>query len=569
MTASDRPGYTVASEHERGVLASAVQPWRKSEPFRQTYTFPMFRRLLAALLGIALVGPLLPPVLTALCHPDSFAAFTEWGRLASLLANTALLALLAVGVAVPLGSLLALAIARGPAFPARLLRAAVLVGLAIPLPVTAVAWQAILGGWLPSMTLEPGAVAWRAWNTGLLPAGWVHGMAGVPWVAWIVSGVLARTDQILEDDANLTGGWAAVLWRVVLPRAGLASLAAGGWVAVQTATEIPITDAMMVRTFAEEVYTQLVVDQVRIGVAVAVSLPVWLAGAVVGVLAVRRVRVSADVHDSRPLVGPAWVMTGGLVVLLFAGIPLTALVTKASGGGLLHNLVTQIQALWQVMLSSLLWAVVTGVVTAWLARRACWHAARSRWFAGLLVAVCVLLFLAPGPVVGFGLKWDIQQLVQFEDRLLGGRNTVSFPPVATVLYDQPSPLPVLWAVVVRLFPLACAVLWPAVRSIPHELYEAAAIDDGNEWRWVVAPHTRRAFVAAAVGVTVLSMGEVSAAKVVCPPGYRSFILELFAQMHYGAEETVAALALVQLALTATVVLVGMWLAEIEAHKAGG
>jgi len=529
----------------------------------------MPRRLLAALFVIALVGPLLPPVLTALCHPDSFAAFAEWDRLAALLTNTALLALLAVGVAVPLGTLLAVVIARGPAFPSRLLRAAVLVGLAVPLPVTAVAWQAVIGGWLPSMALQPGAVEWRAWNIGLLPAGWVHGMAGVPWVAWIVSGVLARTDQILEDDATLVGGWAAVLWRVVLPRAGLAAVAAGGWVAVQTATEIPISDAMMVRTFAEEVYTQLVVDQARIGAAVAVSLPVWAAGAVVGALAVRRGRVSADVHDSRPLVGPAWALAGGVVVLLFAGVPLTALVVKASGGGLFHNLLTQIRALWQIILPSVLWAAVAGVVTAWLARRACWHAARSRWFAGLLVAVCALLFLAPGPVVGFGLKWDIQQLVQFEDRLLGGRNAIPFPPLATALSDQPSPLPVLWAAVVRLFPVACVVLWPAVRSIPHELYEAAAIDGGNEWRWVVGPGTWRAFAAAAVGVTALSLGEVSAAKLTAPPGYKSFILEFFQQAHYGAEEMVAALALVQLALTAAVMLTGVWLAGSEVRKEGG
>jgi ABC-type Fe3+ transport system permease subunit len=184
--------------------------------------------------------------------------------------------------------------------------------------------------------------------------------------------------------------------------------------------------------------------------------------------------------------------------------------------------------------------------------RACWHAARNRRFAGLLLGVCVLLFLAPGPVVGYALKWDILQLVQLEDALLGGRNVLAFPPLATALYDQPSPLPVLWAAVVRLFPVGCAVLWPAVRAIPQELYETAAIDGGDEWRWVVVPLTRRAFAAAAVGVTALSLGEVSAAKLVYPSGYKSFILELFAQMHYGAEETVAALALVQLAVTAAV-----------------
>lgn len=514
----------------------------------------MPRRLFPALLLFLLAGPLLVPVLAEVCRPGAFAAYAEWDRLASLLSNTALLALLAVAVAVPLGSLLAVVVARGPAVPARILRAAVLVGLAVPLPVTAVAWQAILGSWLPSTALEPGAVAWRAWNTGLLPAGWVHGMAAVPWVAWIVSGVLARTDQILEDDASLSGGRTAVLWRVVVPRAALAALVSAGWAGVQTATEIPVTDSMMVRTFAEEVYTQLVGDLSKVGAAVAVTLPVWAAGAVVGTLTVRRVRVSADVQFARPLLGREWVGAGGLVVLLAVVLPVVALLLKASQGGLLMNLSNAVRANGPVLLSSVLWAAVAGVTTAWLAWRACWHAARSRWFTGLLAAVCVLLFLAPGPVVGFSLKTNILQLVLLEDAAFGGRSSGPVHPLAFALYDQPSPLPVLWAAVVRLFPLACAVLWPAVRAIPRELTEAAAVDGGDEWRWVVAPLTWRAFAAAAVGVTALALGEVSASKVVAPPGYRSFILELFQQMHYGTEPPVAALALVQLATTSGVML---------------
>lgn len=520
----------------------------------------MSRRLFAALLLAFLAGPLLPPVLTALCQPQSFAAFAEWDRLGSLLFNTLLLALLAVVVAAPLGSLLAVVIARGPVVPAGVFRGLVLIGLAVPLPVTAVAWQAVLGGWLPSMALTPGAVQWRAWNTGLLPAAWVHGMAGLPWVAWIVSGVLSRTDQILEDDATLSGGRGIVLRRVVLPRAVLATLVAGGWVAVQTATEIPVTDSMQVRTFAEEVYTQLVIDPSKVGAAVAVTLPVWLAGAAAALVAVRRVRVSAEVNDARPLFGWWCLPVGGVVVALFGVVPVVALVVKASAGGLWNNLAIAVRANGVVLLNSVLWAAVAGVVTAWLARRACWHAARSRWFGGLLLGLCVLLFLAPGPVVGFGLKWDILQLVLAEDWLLGGRNAVAFPPVASLLSDQPSPLPVLWAAVVRLFPVACAVLWPAVRAIPKELCEAAALDGGNEWRWVTVPLTRRAFAAAAVGVTALALGEVSAAKLVYPAGYESFILRLFALMHYGAEATVAALALVQVALTSAVMLTGMLLA---------
>jgi iron(III) transport system permease protein len=526
---------------------------------------PAVRLTLAAALLAVCGAPLIAPVAAAVRSPESPAAFAERDRLKSLAGNTAGLAAVAVAVAVPLGSLLALAAQRLPVRGRGGLRAAALVGMFVPLPVYAVAWQAVLGGWLPALALEPGAVAWRAWNTGLLPAGFVHGMAGVPWVAWVVADGLARSDADLEDDATQLGGVWAVLRRVVLPRVTLAALVAGGWVTVQTATEIPVSDAMMVRTFAEEVYTQMVGGGDGVASAVAVTVPVWLAGVLAGLVMTRRVRVSPTVSAPRPVRVPAWV---GWVatpfawgaVLLFAGLPLAALVRKACGTdpsvvALGQQLWTVIRADGPLLLSSVLWAAVTGVVVAAAARWACWAAAGSRRFAAFLFALCVLLSLTPGPLIGVGLKGLIGWLVDSEAWVfaaVGWKPT--FPPLRSLLYDQPSPLPGAWAAGVRLFPLACVVLWPAVRAVPRELWEAVAIDGHGrrgEWRLVAAPLTRGAFGRAAVAVAALALGEVSAGKLVAPPGYESFVLRLFAQMHYGPESAVAGLCLVQVAVCAT------------------
>jgi len=49
-----------------------------------------------------------------------------------------------------------------------------------------------------------------------------------------------------------------------------------------------------------------------------------------------------------------------------------------------------------------------------------------------------------------------------------------------------------------------------------------------------------------IAVAALSLGEVSASKLVNPPSRGAFVLRLFDQMHYGAETTVAALALMPL-----------------------
>ena len=70
--------------------------------------------------------------------------------------------------------------------------------------------------------------------------------------------------------------------RQAAPAVGLAAV----WVALQTAGEITVTDLGMVRTFAEEVYTQFVTDSpAALGRAVALALPMTTAAVlVVGIL---------------------------------------------------------------------------------------------------------------------------------------------------------------------------------------------------------------------------------------------------------------------------------------------
>ena len=51
----------------------------------------------------------------------------------------------------------------------------------VPLPLFALAWQAVGGGWRP-------------WTQGLVPAAFVHAMAALPWVVWLTGLGLARVE---------------------------------------------------------------------------------------------------------------------------------------------------------------------------------------------------------------------------------------------------------------------------------------------------------------------------------------------------------------------------------------
>lgn len=511
-------------------------------------------RLLVATLLVALLAPVLVPLAHAVATPAGWAAWREADRLLTLAGNTLALAALAALIAVPAGTAAALALERLPVPGRGLLRAAAVVGLVVPLPVYAVGWQAVLGDWLPAV-LPPGQVAWRPWTLGLVPAAFVHGMAGLPWAVWIVSAALRTSDPELEEDALVAGGPAAVFRRVLLPRALPAAALAAGWVGVQTATEIVVTDAMMVRTFAEEVYTRFVAGGDGLAAAVAVSVPAWLLTAFLGggLLAGGLRRFGHPPADAGPppdlWVPPAVAhLAGGLAWLGFgvaAGLPLVALVLRCRPPA---KLLDVLAADGPTLLVSLAAAGVAGLVAAGLAWPACHLARGSRWFGRLLFAACVLLAVAPGPVVGFGLKQVILWLVSAEGWAVARLGwAADFPPLASALYDQPSPLPGAWAAAVRLFPVAVAVLWPAVRAIPDGLLEAAALDGVGVWRHVVAPLTGPAFVRAGLAVAALAVGEVSASKLVQPPAAPAYILRVFDQMHYGTDSTVAALCLVQVA----------------------
>jgi ABC-type Fe3+ transport system permease subunit len=139
---------------------------------------------------------------------------------------------------------------------------------------------------------------------------------------------------------------------------------------------------------------------------------------------------------------------------------------------------------------------------------------------------------------------------------------VPWAPLLRLLYYGPSLLPVLWIQAIRFFPAAVAVLWPGVRQLPRDLLDAAEVDRATAWqqfRLVIVPLNATAWARAGLAVGVLSLGELSASKLVSTPGAPTFAHEVFAQMHYGVGNDVAALCLLLLAivLVGAVLVVGL------------
>ncbi|MGL6072959.1 MAG: ABC transporter permease [Fimbriiglobus sp.] len=528
----------------------------------------MTRWGLAGLMFLVLVLPLVGPF-ASLGSAGVGSAFWPADRWLGLLVNSLGLASLASVVAIALGVVTACLLERAGVFGERVYSSLILVAIFIPAPVLAIAWQIVLGTWLPPLRMSPGEVAWRPWNQGLLPAAWVHGIATWPWVVLIIRNSLQTVDRDVEDQARLDG----VVWRcAVWPRLRVGITMSLLLVGLQTSTEIAITDSMMVRTFAEEVYTQFVGASDGLPGAMAIGLISTAISMVLTIVllalftsrAVGVNRVQENQHLGASLL--AW----GFWLALIA-LPVLALVWKAGGGastsgwtplGFLAEMQKTARTEGVILLRNVLEAMFQGAVVAGLAWWAVAWASQSKRVSRWLFVGCIVAAVLPGPVLGIGAIQAIRYLVTVEKDLLHSLGfALEFPPFATLFYSQPTPFPAMWVTSIRFFPWAVLILWPAVKSIPSEVRELPELDGSGawgEWSRVLIPLSGQAWLFAACAVAALSLGEVSATKLVTPPSRDVFILRLFAQMHYGPETTVAALALWELApVTALAGLIAM------------
>lgn len=491
-------------------------------------------------------------------------------RTARLALNTFLLAGAVAAVSVPLGTLAALLLTRTD-LPGRRLLFALLAGLLfVPLYVQVGAWQAGFGlqGWYTFAYSGP--VLLEGWRGAI----WVHAIAALPWVALIVSGGLLAVERELEEQALLDGaGWQVfrqVTLRRVLGSVGVAAL----WVAVTTSAEMTVTDYFQVRTYAEEIYIDVALggdlavaplgkssgwlpaaeetpdEYASLGVLPGVLICGWLVVAAC-LLVGRLLPVARQASFGRPLVFRlgAWRLPAAAgmlaLVLLAVALPIGSLAFKAGvevslvdGERVRHWSAAKCSSIvadspsryrhefgWSLLIGASAAAAAVGVALplAWLARRGGWRAAPALTLAALGLSL-------PGPVVGLA--------------VIGLLNRPEIPPLRW-LYDHSIAAPWLaqsW----RGMPLALLVLWAALRGMPDEVLESAALD-GARWPTVlsriVIPMRFWAFLGAGLAAFAAALAELDASVLTVPPGIETLTIHVFNLLHFSVEDQAAGICL--------------------------
>lgn len=469
-------------------------------------------------------------------------------------------------ISVPVGTVLAFLIVRTD-LPARVPLAMLLGGmLFVPLYLQAGAWQSGFGslGWFTLVTHSS-----FVWLDGWRGAVWVHAMSCLPWVVLVVSTGLWFVEPELEEEALLDLSAPQVFAHVTLWRALPSVAVAALWVVVSTAGEMTATDLFLVRTYAEELYTQLAIGGEPGQAALAVMPGVLITACLVagGLVVCARV-----VPRSRTVTaGPRWVFRLGrwrwfclalvvCIVIAVVGLPVGSLCYKAgvsvtrSGDDFVRgwSAVKCLQTVNQAFVGSArelersieagvlaaTAAVACGVPLAWLGTRG-----RSRSTSTLFVTA--LLLALPGPVVGLLIihVFNFRALAYLQDRTIA---------------------PLWLALYLRALPLVTLVLWYALRSVSSETLESATVEGAGVGRrlWsIVVPQRLPAIGLAWVIALAVALGDLAASVLVAPAGMMTLSIHIFNSLHYGVQDRVAGDCLALLAIIAALTLVGGYLAR--------
>lgn len=508
----------------------------------------------AALFGFLALPPCWP-FGELFLEPDS--PWESWQHFLTPLLGTLILVAGVLVIAIPLGLLLAWLLFRTNLPGRSLARGLILLWLFIPPALVLSAWQGLIGsdGWLP--TTWWGVNTAGRWTSSLPAAIWVHVWIGVSWVVLILGLGLSQVERDLEELGALQRSPWGVFWRITLPRCRGSIVTACLWLFVQVAGETSVVYFLQIPTFAEEIHRQNTSgNPAALARALAAALP-WIVGLwILLVLALPRLELRLPALASFSAEGRiyslgGWKLLGtGAAVLLMSAlvlptaswfwrIGLAGYPAEWSIDQFTHQMLTESRLHVGVLTRSWLVAIAVGVATTVLALWCCWLARDSRAMRYTLLLLVCLLWALPAPVLGIGLKRVIAAIVELDPD----------GPMARAIYYGPSPLPLVWAHILRLFPFAVAILWPFVRLLPRDPFDQARLQGAGplqEFCLVAWPLTKGPRRWAFVAVAALSLGEIAASNRVETPGWDSFVKVLFDRMHYGVDANVAALCLLLL-----------------------
>jgi len=516
--------------------------------------FPSNRRLTAGLVALAAA------TLVAYLLSDPLSL-----RLA---ANSLFFGLMTAAWVLPLSVFAALAVtktclfARGGAFIVLIL------WLFTPDYVHIAGWRDLFGpqGWFPLSLAGPGTNLIDG-ATGVV---WLNGITLFPWTTLLLAYGYRNVDASLEEEALADASPLRVLQRVTLWQNRDGLIVALLWVMICVFGNMSIASVCNVRTYAEVVFTGIPLGYsisqssltILPGILFAACLTI-LAVYIIYQLAPTQAKVSANHKRMHLRSWQAWFSVATWSLLVLGLLPSAVGLIHKVGLEVTHvdgNFIRgwsaekslrltlgsltayQTELTWSFLLATTV-AVVTTVVAFLLADRV---ARSSRWqvFVVLLIAG---LFALPKPIVGIVLSWSFSRPIFAW---------------AAALVDRTIFVPSLAILTVTL-PIAIVYLWHQT-SRQHHLIEMSQVD-GTTWSqrlvWVSLPNQWPGLLTTFLISFVLAANDISASILVLPPGIDTLSRRIFGLLHFGGEDNVAGILLMNWLAVAVIATIAHQLAR--------
>ncbi len=444
------------------------------------------------------------------------------GRTFILILRSLLLALMVSVTGSVIGFLVACFLWRFRSGPGYWLRWLLVPLIAIPPYIHTLSWGVIssnsIGGWVGT------------W--------WVLLMATLPIQIGLILIGLEAVDPKLIESGRINKPDIRVLRDIVLPLAGPAIMAAGGFAFLITLTDYTVPSLYLVNVYPFEIFAEFSAtgDPSR---AFMLSVPLLVITVLVLYFSLSNFRKAAmkgswqerawTVPPSFPpwfeiLMGLGLLVVGGLVLVLLA-LPFMEI------GSISEAIATISQASDEISFTfylALLVSVLVIPVSLALAimLNTDGKAGKLWWLPG------VAPLAIPAPLIGIGLIaiWN--------------------HPSTNALYTSIW-MPVM-ASLARFAPIAAIVMLSQLKRIDPELIEAAMVIQKNRWRtWlgIQLPMVLPGIVASMAIVFALTVGELGATLLVTPPGHSTLTIRIYNYLHYGSTENVVALSLVIVGMT--------------------
>jgi iron(III) transport system permease protein len=472
-------------------------------------------------------------------------------RQRGLLWNTGLLGLGTASLATAIGAPLGVALARVTLPWKRSLRLALTMPILLPPYLVALAWT-YLGDSRGLVALLVGRDLLSDWIYSLPAAMLVLSLVYYPLSMLATEVALGRIDGRLEEAALLNAPPRVVLGRITLPLAAPSVLAAALIIFVLSVSEFGGPGLLRVRVYTTEVFTAFAALY-DFGRALLLASPLLLvcllvAIAAVGLLGERLVSTRRD-SGTRPALLEGWRRPAQAAAVATASIalvvPLTVLVRETLG---VDSLTAVLAGSGRAIANSLVLATIGATAVVGLAVWLGWARARSGSRVGQLADVlCVVTFAVPSTIVGVG--------------LIGLWNR---PGVIGEVYG--TDVMFVLGYLARFVPLAALAIAAITRSVPVSHEEAAAVSGAGWFRTmtrIVLPQIRLGLVTSWIIVFVLAFGELGVSVLIAPPGEATLPIRIYTIIANTAPSHVAALALLQVTviLTPLVILAAMSVRE--------